>query len=92
MTAINSSKSSGNLDAFCTINEYAETYRSKKTFYSSQLILPENFYSVVLTGIDALKSSGNLDAFCSINEYAETYKCKCTFYSSPFDFSQCHFD
>ena len=36
-------KSSGNLDAFCTINEYAETYRSKYTFYSSQLILLENY-------------------------------------------------
>ena len=35
-------KSSGNVDAFCTINEYAETYRSKYTFYSSQLILLEN--------------------------------------------------
>ena len=35
-------KSAGNLDAFCTINEYAETYRSKYTFYSSQLILLGN--------------------------------------------------
>ena len=61
-------KSSGNLDAFCTINEYAETYRSKYTFYSSQLILLEKFHSIVLTGTNPLKSSGNLDAFCSINE------------------------
>ena len=36
-------KSSGNLDAFCTINEYAETYRSKYTFYLSQPILLENY-------------------------------------------------
>ena len=36
-------KSSGNLDVFCTINECAETYRSKYTFYWSQLILLGNF-------------------------------------------------
>ena len=34
---------SGNLAAFCTINEYTETYRSKYTFYWSQLILLGNF-------------------------------------------------